>query len=83
MNIINLIGHLGFLIKVGHDVESIVQNLVQHKEKFPSSDEFKLLVDDAISFVQSGILSLPDEDKKVILDVLVSLKSQLWPVPAA
>jgi hypothetical protein len=68
MNIFNLIAHLGLLIHIGKDIQDIIQNLIQHKENFPSNNEFLKLVEDCIILINAGIISLPpDVAQKFIL----------------
>jgi hypothetical protein len=83
MNVFSVLGHLGLLIHMGKDIQAIVENLVQKKEQFPSKEEFKALLDDAIEFLNSGILSLPDDVKAKMVSALMEVKTQLFPVAAA
>jgi len=83
MNVFSLLGHLGMLIHMGKDINGIVQNLVQKKESMPSSAEFHLLVDDAIEFLQSGLLNLPADVQKNMIVALQTAEAQIWPVAPA
>jgi hypothetical protein len=79
MSVIGLIGHLGLLLHCGQDVKSIVENLVQKKESYPSSAEFKSLLDDAIALLQSGIIGLPADVQATMVSALQLAESQLFP----
>ena len=84
MNVLNLIGHIGLLIHIGKDVQGIVDNLSQKKESFPSAAEFKTLIQDAIDFLNSGVVNLPEDVKVKMIAALSDLQAQLWPqAPAA
>lgn len=77
MNVIGIIAHIGLLIHLGKDVNGIVQNLVAKKETWPSNDEFVKLLDDAADLLTSGLLSLPDNVVKAMLDAIAQVKAQL------
>ena len=77
MNVFNLIGHIGLLIHAGKDIQGIVANLVQKKETFPSKAEFIALLDDAIEFLGSGLLGLPDAVVKQMTDALTTVKGSI------
>ena len=77
MSIFNLIAHMSLLIHCGHDVEGIVENISGHKEKFPSAAEFVALIDDVLGLLTSGMLTLPDDVIKKMVDSLTLLKSGL------
>lgn len=79
MNVLALLGHIGLLIHMEKDIQGIVQNLVNHKENFPSSVEFIELLDDAISVLQSGILALPDEIVNTMTASIEGVKKALQP----
>lgn len=83
MNVFSLLGHIGLLIHMGKDVQTIIGNLVQRKESFPSKDEFLELLDDAISLVTSGLLNLPDDVSKTISNSLSGVKSEIAGLPKA
>jgi len=80
MNVFSLLGHLGLLIHMGKDVNGIIQNLVQKKEKMPSSDEFHTVVQDAIELLQSGLLNLPADVQNNMISALQQVEAQFWPV---
>lgn len=77
MNIFSLLGHIGLLIHMGRDVESIVQNLVSKKESWPSQAEYVTLLEDAIDLLGSGLLGLPDPIVKQMNEVLLGVKSEI------
>lgn len=77
MNIFGLLGHISLLIHTGKDIQGIIANLVAKKESFPSVDEFKALIDDAVELVASGLLGLPGDVAKQISDSLAGVKAQL------
>lgn len=77
MNLFSLLGHASLLIHIGKDVESIIQNLVQHKENFPSKEEFLKLLDDGIQLLSSGILGLPEDVNKKLVDSFNGVKAGL------
>lgn len=77
MNVFGLFGHIGLLIHVGKDVESIIEHLVTKKESWPSQDEWVKLLDDSINLLGSGLLNLPDPIVRQISEVLLGLKSEV------
>ncbi len=83
MSVFSLIGHLGMLIHMGKDIQGIIQNLVTKKESMPSSAEFHAVVDDVIELLNSGLLNLPPEVQKNMVDALKAAEAQIWPAPPA
>lgn len=77
MSVFGLFAHISLLIHLGRDIQGIIANLVQKKESFPSKDEFISLIDDGISLITSGLISLPPDVVKVISDSLAGVKAEL------
>lgn len=77
MNIIQILLHADALVATGKDIQSIVSEIVQHKEKFPSVAEFQKLIDDAIGLLGAGIISLPAADSDVVKAALMAVKDAL------
>ncbi len=77
ITLFRLLAHASLLIHMGNDVKGIADNLIQHKEKFPSAEEFKAFIGDALEFLASGLIYLPDDVTKQMTDGLTAVKDQL------
>lgn len=77
MNLFSILAHLSLLIHAGKDVQSIAQNLIQHRENFPSNTEFANLIDDAVAIIGSGLFAFPADVVSKMVDSLNQLKNDL------
>lgn len=77
MNIFSIVAHMSLLIHLGHDIQTIAQKLIEHKENFPSSVEFAELIDDAIAILGSGMIAFPADVVKQMVEALTQLKNDL------
>ncbi len=77
MNVFGLLTHIGVLVQMGRDVEGVVQNLVAHKEKFPSAAEFTRLIDDLLQMLSADLINMPKEVADEVVVALNSVRAQI------
>lgn len=69
--------HIGTVIKIVHDIEKIIQNLVQKKESFPSREELAGLVEGLSVLIASGVIEIPQVTQADLQTIVSGLKQAL------
>ncbi len=77
MNVFLLLTHIGAFIKAGKDVDEIVQSILQHHEKFPSTAEITSLLADVSALLAVGFINMTPDELKTVEEVISSLSDEV------
>lgn len=75
--LMKILSHLGAIVRVVKDVESMAKNLTSGKEKYPSKEELVALLEDVIAIVGSGIIAIEPNVQEIIVQALKDIQNEV------